>query len=113
MVVSICATPCYRSFMGLLNLIALLLSPVIAVGVTLFYQVRKEKRDARRELFATLIATRHSQVIDQTVRALNLIDVAFHDSPEVRRLWHEYYDMLNNQGLNNEQGWRLREKKNR
>ncbi len=95
-----------------LNVLAVLLSPVIAVGVTLWYQSRKERRDAKRWIVQTLMATRHSPITDETVRALNLVDIVFHDSRTVRGLWHEYFDMLGNQGLNNPQGWSARQKKN-
>jgi len=32
----------------------------------------------------------------EAVRALNLIDVIYHDHKEIRRLWREFYDMLTN-----------------
>lgn len=98
--------------MQALNITAVLLSPVIAVLVTLWYQHRKERRDAKRWILSTLLATRHSPILDETVRALNLIDLAFHDSAKVRALWHEYFDMLNNEGLQNPNGWSQRQKKN-
>lgn len=98
--------------MTLFGVLAVLLSPVIAVLITLWHQGRKEKRDAKRWILQTLIATRHSPITDETVRALNLIDVVFHNAPTVRRLWHEYYDMLGNQGLHNPSGWTTRQKKN-
>ena len=95
-----------------MELLAILLSPVIAVAITLWYQSRKEKRDAKRWIVQTLMATRHSPITDETVRALNLVDIVFHDAPSVRRLWREYFDMLCNQGLHNPQGWSSRQKKN-
>jgi len=98
--------------MTAVNIIAILLSPVIAVLITLYLQNRREKRNQKLWIFNTLIATRHSPVIEENVRALNMIDVVFHDSPRVRQLWHEYFDMLGNEGLNNELGWSQRQKKN-
>ena len=94
------------------NILAILLSPVVAVLVTVYLQNRKEKRNQKLWIFNTLIATRHSPVIDENVRALNMIDVVFHDSQRVRELWHEYFNMLGNEGLNNPQGWSQRQKKN-
>jgi len=94
------------------NIIAVLLSPVIAVLITLYLQNRREKRNQKLWIFNTLIATRHSPVIEENVRALNMIDVVFHDSQRVRQLWHEYFGMLGNEGLNNEVGWSQRQKKN-
>lgn len=96
----------------IITALAVLLSPVIAVGVTLWYQGRKERRGSKFWVFNTLIGARHSPLSDQNLRALNLIDVVFHDDGDVRRLWHEYYDMLNNAGLNNPAGFATRQKKN-
>ena len=94
------------------NIIAILLSPVIAVLVTVYLQARREKRNQKLWIFNTLIGTRHSPIADENVRALNMIDVAFHDARRVRDLWHEYFDMLGNEGLNNPNGWGQRQKKN-
>jgi hypothetical protein len=58
------------------------------------------------------MATRHSPITDENVRALNMIDVLFHDKASVRRLWREYYDMLANEGLNHPDGWKQRQTKN-
>ena len=98
--------------MTAVNIVAILLSPAIAVLITLYLQKRREKRNQKLWIFNTLIATRHSPVIEENVRALNMIDVVFHDSPRVRQLWHEYFDMLGNEGLNNKLGWSQRQKKN-
>ena len=94
------------------NVVAILLSPVIAVLITVYLQNRREKRNQKLWIFNTLIATRHSPIVDENVRALNMIDVAYHDSRGVRELWHEYFDMLGNEGLNNPTGWGQRQKKN-
>jgi len=94
------------------NILAILLSPIIAVLISVHLQNRREKRNQKLWIFNTLIATRHSPILDENVRALNMIDVAYHDSPRVRELWHEYFDMLGNEGLNNPNGWAQRQKKN-
>lgn len=94
------------------NIIAILLSPVIAVLITICLQNRRERRNQKLSIFNTLIATRHSPINDENVRALNMIDVVFHDCPRVRDLWHEYFSMLCNEGLNNALGWPQRQKKN-
>lgn len=98
--------------MRVINILAVILSPIVAVLVTLWYQHRKERRDSKRWILTTLLATRHSPITDETVRALNLIDIVFHDAAQVRALWHEYFGMLNNEGLNNPSGWSQRQKKN-
>ena len=98
--------------MGYLNIIAVALSPVIAILVSLWLQDRKEKRQLKQKIFETLIATRHATMTEDNVRALNMIDVVFHDAERVRSLWREYFEMLNNEGLNNENGWTVRRNKN-
>ena len=98
--------------MDAVNILAVLLSPLIAVLVTIGLQNRKERRDAKRRLFETLIATRHAPITEETTRALNMIDVVFSDAPRVRTLWREYFDMLGNPGLHNPAGWQQRQVKN-
>jgi hypothetical protein len=79
----------------IVEIIAILLSPVTAVCVTLWWQRRKEKRDAKIRLFTTLMAFRKSYPLSyEWANALNLIDVIFADSPTVLDRWHKYYDNL-------------------
>ena len=78
-----------------MEIIALFLSPIIPVLITLWWQKRKEKRDAKRNLFMTLMA--HRRAFPPTiewVNSLNLIDVVFADHTKVVDLWHGYYDEL-------------------
>jgi hypothetical protein len=98
--------------MALVNVLAVLLSPLVAVLVTVWLQNRKEKRDMKRWVFNTLVGTRHGPITDEAVRALNMIDVVFHDSPKVRQYWREYYDMLGNPFLSQPEGFRQRQTKN-
>ena len=86
--------------------------PLAAVLITIWLQGRKTKRDARLSILSTLVSMRHSVVSYDSVRALNLIDLVFHDVPRVRNLWSEYFDMLCNAGLNNPLGWEQRRTKN-
>jgi len=78
------------------NLVAILLSPVIAVLVTLWWQQRKEKRDLKHWILRTLITNRETPVTPDNVRALNLVELAFHDSDTVRRLWGELFGLFSN-----------------
>lgn len=98
--------------MDTVNIIAVLFSPLIAVLVTVYLQNRGEKRKQKMWIFNTLISTRHTPIIEENVRALNMIDVVFHDCPRVRQLWREYFDMLSNTGLNDASGWKQRQTKN-
>jgi hypothetical protein len=79
----------------LINLAALLLSPVIAVLVTLWLQGRKETRDRKERLFEALMKHRMANPRPpELVHALNLIDVVFKSNDEVRRLWKDYFGLL-------------------
>jgi hypothetical protein len=97
--------------MELISVLAILLSPLIAVLVTLYLQSKKAKRDYKLYILNTLVATRHYAVTDETVRTLNMIDLAFFKDKKVREIWREYYDMLHNKGLDNELGYKTRKTK--
>lgn len=79
------------------NIIAILVSPVIAVLVSIWVQNWIEKLRMRRSIFASLMSTRHHMAhSDEIVRALNMIDVVFFDQEKIRKLWREYFEMLHN-----------------
>jgi len=61
-----------------LGIVAALLSPLIAVQVSVFLQHRKEKREQRFQVFRALMATRAANLTPAHVEALNMIDVAFY-----------------------------------
>jgi hypothetical protein len=93
----------------IVNVLAILASPVIAVWVSVRLQDRKEKRHMRMFIFSSLMSTRHQVAqTDEIVRALNMIDVVFCDQEKIRNLWREYLDMLSDAGLNNPTGWESR-----
>jgi hypothetical protein len=99
-------------FLNIMSVVAILLSPLIAVRVSMWLQKRGDDLRQKRAIFAALMATRHRFLSDEAVKALNVIDVVFHDNARVRELWKEYMEMVNNQGLNNDQGNAQRGKKN-
>ena len=98
--------------MEIVNLIAVLLSPVIAVLVSIYIQDRAEKRKSKTYIFNTLIMYRNRAPNEELVRALNMIDVVFLKNKTIRTLWKEYFSMLSNDGLSNPVGWTQREHKN-
>jgi hypothetical protein len=83
-------------------LIATVVSPFLAAGLTalltLFWQDRKERRDAKLRVFTSLMASRTNidnfQTAQEWAKAVNVIDVVFADCPEVLTLWHGLYLML-------------------
>jgi hypothetical protein len=79
----------------IVTIIALIVGPVAAVCITLWYQRRTEKRAAKERLFMTLMAHRRSfPPTPDWVGALNLIDVVYADNPNIVRQWHSLYDIL-------------------
>src|SRR5437868_3946497 len=73
-----------------------LLSPSIAWNLTLRSQNQDARRRDKLNIFGASMENRHTFQSREAVRALNLIDVAFHDNPEVRRIWREYHGMISN-----------------
>ncbi len=80
-----------------LPIVAIITGPLSAVLITLWWQRRKERRDAKLRLFITLMANRKSLLPTyEWVNALNLLDVVFADRPKIVALWHELYALLQN-----------------
>jgi hypothetical protein len=71
-----------------------LAAPYIAWRLTRRSQREDDKRRTKLNVFGALMQNRHTPQSREAVAALNLIDVAFHDNKEVRRLWQEYFNMI-------------------
>lgn len=75
--------------------IAIVAGPLAGVLFTLWFQSRKEKNDAKHQLFLALMAERKAPLVTaQVAQALNKIDVVFANSTKVKSCWHEYYALL-------------------
>lgn len=76
----------------IVTIIALFAGPVAAVAITLWYQKRARKQEAKERLFSTLMAHRKSNppTIDWAT-SLNLIDIVFSGNRNVVEKWHEAY----------------------
>lgn len=81
-----------------LNIIAIVVSPIAAVWISIYIQERRERRNRMFSTFLTLISTRHTVASEEQVRAFNSIDVLFHECVNVRRHWREYLELLNQPG---------------
>ena len=81
--------------MKIISIIAIAVSPVIAVLVSIGVQTWLEKRRMRLFIFSSLMSTRHQLAhSDEIVRSLNMIDVVFSKKKKIRQLWREYFEML-------------------
>lgn len=91
-----------------MNIIAVILGPIVAVMATLWYQKRHEKREAKMRLFTILMAHRKSNPPPfDLVNGLNLIDIVFAEHRKIVDLWHQYFDLLNQETIN----WNIAESK--
>lgn len=75
-----------------INIFAIVVSPIIAIYVGSYFQDRAEKRKDKMMLFKTILATRIYGWTYESVNALNLIDIVFFDANKVRLAWKNLYD---------------------
>lgn len=73
-----------------LTLAALLLGPVSAVGITLWIEGRRRKRDSRLNVLRQLMATRHLPSDPVYSTAVNLIPIEFNDEQPVMVAYKAY-----------------------
>ena len=80
-------------WMNIINILAVIAAPIIAVWVGQKLQDRQERRKDKLEIFKTLMMSRTGWTVE-SVRALNILDVVFSDDENVRTAWKNYYDRL-------------------
>lgn len=76
----------------ILNLIAIIIIPIIAVLIGQWLQTRAEKRKDKMHIFKTLMTSRVYGWTQESVYCLNIIDIVFADDREVRNAWKDLYD---------------------
>ena len=75
------------------EILAIIIGPLSAVLITLFYQRYREKRNAKLNLFLNLVSQRKENPIPKSfVYALNTIDVVFNDNKKVKAAWKELFN---------------------
>jgi hypothetical protein len=79
-----------------LTLLAIVVGPILAIAGQLWYQRRKELRDAKVGVFRVLMSFRNAQLSPDFVKALNLIDLVFYKDEAVRERWRKLWEFLNN-----------------
>ena len=86
----------WEMIIGVGQILAVAIIPVIVWGLGIAHQNRKSKRDAQLRVFLTLMADRGTNpIIKEWVDALNVIDIVFQDHNKVRNAWKEYLGSLN------------------
>lgn len=71
-------------------ILSALISGLIATGLTLFWQHRYGRRNERNFIFKTLMAYRFHVSNIENVKALNMVEVVFHDENEVSEAYRNF-----------------------
>lgn len=74
-----------------LTLTGIVLSPIVAVSITLWIEGRRRKRDSQMHVVRLLMATRHLPSDPSYSTAVNLIPVEFAAHPKVIAAHKEYH----------------------
>jgi len=78
-----------------INITAIILSPILAVVITQRLQNRAKRREDKLNVFKTLMANRSFGWVGRdSVYALNIVDIVFSDSKKVREQWALYYEYM-------------------
>ena len=80
--------------MEILNIIALIFVPILAVVVGQKLQQRAQKRNDKMQIFKTLMTSRIFGWTNESVQAMNLIDIVFADDKAVRKQWKVCFDKM-------------------
>lgn len=80
--------------MEIINIIALILVPILAVFVGQKLQERAQKRNDKMQIFKILMTSRIYGWTNESVQAMNLIDVVFADDEAVRKQWKICFDKM-------------------
>ena len=74
-------------------LISAILSGIFATIITLWWQNKSQIKHEKTKIFTTLMSKRYEISAEESVDALNMIDVVFYGSPKVRAVWREFNDV--------------------
>lgn len=79
---------------AIINAIAVIAIPVVAVLIGQKLQDRSEKRKDKMQIFKILMTARVYGWTPDSVHALNVIDIVFADDKKVRETWKDLFDKL-------------------
>ena len=97
----------FQITMSIINAIAVIAAPIIAVKVGQYLQDKSQKRKDRMDILKALMNSRYTWT-PESVSALNTIDIIFADDEAVRRCWKEYYEKLCIDKPNDAQGKQIK-----
>lgn len=99
----------FQTVMTIINSLAIIIIPIVAVFIGQKLQDRSQKRKDKLEIFRTLMMTRGMGWTTETVRALNIIEIVFSDDKAVLERWKEYFNRLCIQSPDDMQMKKIRE----
>lgn len=79
------------SIIEIINIIAIAMSPAIAVFIGRWLENKAEQRKDKMEIFKILMTTRIYGWTYESVKALNIIDIVFANDKDVRQTWKNLY----------------------
>ncbi len=91
----------YQITLTIINIIAVILSPIVALLISNKIQTDKAKRQEKIQILKILMTQRFSAKNIDHVNALNLMDVVFIDSKEVREAYKDLYTVYGSKFDNN------------
>ena len=78
----------------IINTIAIIIIPIVAVIIGQWIQKKQNLRDDKIKIFKTLMKDRFWGWTDESVYALNILDIVFSKDKEVIKQWKIYQDRL-------------------
>ena len=75
-----------------LVIITALCSGLIATLVTILWQRKAQQQAEKKRIFTVLMSKRYDIAAEESVEALNMIDVVFYGSKKVREAWKAFND---------------------
>ncbi len=82
------------SLFTIINTIAIVIIPILAVVIGQYLQNRAKCRDDKMQIFKTLMTYRFFGWTNETVCALNVIEIVFSKDKKVIKQWKTYKDRL-------------------
>ena len=82
------------NMLDILNILALVFVPIFAVVVGQKLQERAQKRNDKIQIFKILMTSRIFGWTNESVQAMNLIDIVFADDKAVRKQWKICFDKM-------------------
>ena len=83
--------------LSIVSILAILLSPVIAVLVGQYLSEKRRRQERREALLRDLIENRYKVSSEGFLRAFNSIPIVFREQKRIRTLHKEYYDSVTRQ----------------